>query len=71
MPFCYFTGPVPVARRCLRSGLLGSQVTGIHLLLEFADGTERHRMSHENGLLGQTDRQSARDPDANVWTGRA
>jgi len=39
-----------------------SQVTGIHLLLELTDGTERHRISHENDFLAQPDRQSARDP---------
>jgi nitrogen-specific signal transduction histidine kinase len=45
---------------------LGSQVTGIYLLLEFADGTERQRISHKNDLLAQPDRQSACDPVSRV-----
>jgi nitrogen-specific signal transduction histidine kinase len=45
---------------------LGNQVTGTHLLLEFADGTERHSISHENDLLAQPARQSARDPVSRV-----
>ena len=40
---------------------LGSQVTGIHLLLEFAGGTERDRISHASDLLARLDSQSARD----------
>jgi nitrogen-specific signal transduction histidine kinase len=41
---------------------LGNQVTGTHLLLEFADGTESHSISHENDLVAQPARQPARDP---------